>query len=940
MIKILNKSIHTILTLFFPFFVFAQVVTVTPAFPTENDEVTIIFDATQGTGGLEDCNCDVYLHTGVITSASTSNSDWKHVVTSWGSANSAWKLDKVAGEANLYSYVISPTIKDYYGIAVDETVEKLAFVFRNGSGSLEGKDEGGNDIFVDIYPDDGEFSIALNSPSQKDILVELSDQIPVKVSTSDIATITIYEDGISLYSELGEAVEFIIDVSDKGTHFVEIVADNGSETKSVSFNYTVPLNTKFENLPANIEDGINVINDSTVVFSLFAPGKDHVFIIGDFNEWKINTNHQLNKTPDGNNWWMELSYLDPEQQYGFQYLVDGEIKIGDPYSEIVLDPWNDKYIAEETFPNLKEYPENKTSGIVSVFSTKQDDFIWEYDDYERPKNEKLIIYELMLRDFLKDHSFKSLTDTLDYLDRLGVNAIELMPVNEFEGNQSWGYNPSYHYALDKYYGSPEAFKTLVDEAHKRGMAIIIDVVYNHGFSLCPLAKLYWDDAQFRPSAESPWFNQEPKHPFNVGYDFNHLSEATKYYVKRGLEHYLEDFHVDGFRFDLSKGFTQKLSYNNDQMAAYDGSRIGILKDYADFIWSVDDSAYVILEHFATNSEEKELANYGMMLWGNMNHEYNEACMGYTSNLSYVTHKERGWSKPHLIGYMESHDEERLMYKNLKYGKTNGDYSVKTLSIASDRMELNSAFFFTLPGPKMMWQFGELGYDFSINRCEDGSISDNCRLSPKPIRWDYKYINDRSDIYSVWSKLTNLKQEYDIFNTTDFTYSLNTYLKSINLNSDEMNVTIIGNFDVKSGSINPKFQHSGWWFDYFSGDSIMVVNTTETITLNAGEYHLYSDKKLKGHGITGISDLTINNDLIIFPNPANSIINLIINSSNHQNIKIDILDVSGNLISNFTTNVRQGDNQIEIPLNQLPEGMYFVKVLSVDFYSMRKIVVLK
>jgi len=902
----------------------AQVVTVSPAFPKENDEVTITFDASKGTGGLKDCDCDIFLHTGVITDASYSNSDWKHVVTTWGQANSNWKMTKVNGENNLYFYKISPSIKSYYSVNDNEIIKKMAFVFRNGNGSKEGKDDGGKDIFIDVYEEGTGFSMNLNTPTKKDFIVEHNSQFPLNVTVSEKANITIFKDNELFYSELNTNIELSIEASTIGTHQMEIVAIKEADTLKATFNYTVPKQNNIESLIDGTEDGISVLNDSTVILTLYAPNKKHVFAIGDFNDWKINTDFQLNKTPDGKRFWIKLSNLSSDIDYGFQYFVDGSIKIADPYSKIVLDPWNDKYISDSTFPNLKPYPADKTEGIVSVFTTGSDGFSWEYFNYEKPKKEKLIIYELLLRDFLKDHSFKSLTDTLDYLERLGINAIELMPINEFEGNESWGYNPSFHYALDKYYGDPYAFKTLVQEAHRRGIAIILDVVYNHAFSQCPLAKLYWNDAKFRPSADNPWLNQEAKHPFNVGYDFNHESQATKYYVKRGLEHWMKEYNVDGFRFDLSKGFTQKQSYNNDQMAAYDGSRIAILKDYADFIWSIEKNAYVILEHFATNSEEKNLSNYGMMLWGNMNHEYNEASMGYSSNLSWVTHKQRGWTKPNLIGYMESHDEERIMYKDLKWGNSNGVYSVKNISIALKRQELTAAFFFLLPGPKMIWEFGELGYNYSINRCVDGSINENCRLSPKPIRWDFQDIKERKDLYYNWSKLINLKKENDLFNTTNFSYSLNTYLKSIHLNSDNTNATIIGNFDVKSGNINPQFQHGGWWYDYFSGDSLNINNTTAKITLQAGEYHIYTDKRLKGTTNTFDNNISYNS-MNIYPNPIANEINIYINSQKNQVVTIKIIDLSGQVQIKVKRYLTQENNFISLNSDRLNEGLYIIKI---------------
>ena len=124
-----------------------------------------------------------------------------------------------------------------------------------------------------------------------------------------------------------------------------------------------------------------------------------------------------------------------------------------------------------------------------------------------------------------------------------------------------------------------------------------------------------------------------------------------------------------------------------------------MKGYGDFIWNIEPDALLILEHLAVNSEEKELSDYGFMLWGNLNHTFNEASMGYNnnSNFSGAIYTERGWSNPHLVSYMESHDEERLMYKNLEFGNESGDYSVKDFSTAIDRQKLANTFYFLIPG---------------------------------------------------------------------------------------------------------------------------------------------------------------------------------------------------------------------------------------------------
>jgi len=922
-----------LLSFFFVNQTIAQLIWAEPAFPLDNESVTIFFDATQGTGGLADCNCDVYLHTGVITDQSTNPSDWKHVVTSWGVANDDWKMDPVSGQDNVYSYEITPDIRNYYGVPMNETIEQMAFVFRNANGSLEGKDVGGLDIFYDVFEDTG-FTAGILIPNANSIIASQGETIEVSAGASEESTLTLTDNGAQLTQVIGTLLEYTIDVQEGGTHIVIFTANNGTDEISDTFMYAVPLPVIIEELPANTKNGINYINDNTVILSLYAPGKEHVFLLGDFNDWTINTDYQLKNTPDGNFWWIEINGLTAGEEYAFQYFVDGEVKIADPYTEKILDPWHDQYISPTLYPNLKPYPTGQTVGIVSVLQTAQEEYQWDDENFVFPEKSKLVIYELLMRDFLASHRYSDLSDTLSYLERLGVTAIELMPVNEFEGNQSWGYNPSFHGALDKYYGTPEAFKDFINEAHNRGIAVILDVVYNHAFGQSPLAQLYWDAPNNRPSADNPWLNPIAKHPYNVGYDFNHESQATKDYVKQTLALWIEKYHIDGFRFDLSKGFTQNQSDNDSQFAAYDASRITILKDYADFIWDFDPDIYVILEHFATNTEEKELAEYGTMIWGNSNHDYNEASMGYSSNFSWVSHKQRGWNVPHVVGYMESHDEERQMYKNSQWGNSSGNYDVTDLNTGLSRVELTSTFFFPIPGPKMIWEFGELGYDFSINRCTNGTIDPNCRLDPKPIRWDYQENENRAQVFSVMQKLIYLKKNEEVFSTNDFNYFLSGSMKKIHLNGDDTNVTIIGNFGVTTGSINPQFQQTGWWHEYFSGDSILINDVNENISLDAGEYRLYSNQKLATSVKTPEG---FNFAVNLFPNPTKGQLTVQLDIENTEILKVDLFDLSGKRVAQlYNGTYIEGQNLIFNLTQQ--NGIYFLRFIADKQSSFSKLII--
>jgi len=605
----------------------------------------------------------------------------------------------------------------------------------------------------------------------------------------------------------------------------------------------------YEAIPEGIIEGLNVISDSSVIFSLFAPHKNYVHLLGDFNDWEMNHNSMMKKDLFTNQFWIQLDGLDPNLEYRYQFSIDlNSMRIADIYSDKILDETNDVWIPQNNWvnhPNYIPYPDGETTGHVSCFTINKTDYSWEIESFSKPQKEKLIIYELLVRDFLESQSYNDLIDSLDYLDNIGVNAIELMPVNEFEGNNSWGYNPSFYFASDKNYGSNYDLKHFIDECHERGIAVIMDIALNHSYSQNPQVQMYFDPSAGewgQPSSDSPWFNSSPKHDFNVGYDYNHESAHTKYFCKRVFKYWVEEFKIDGFRLDLSKGYTQNHSLGSlSQWNTYDQGRINILKEYANHIWSTHPDTYIILEHFADNSEETELANFGFMLWGNMHHEYSEASMGYGGDFTSALYSNRGWASPHLISYMESHDEERCMYKNLNYGNFNETYDIRNFDIALDRIKLAYTFMMLVPGPKMLWQFGELGYDYPINLCEDGfSVSESCRTSPKPSAWSFHQDSLRMELYNLVSEINYLKRKIDVFSSQNFTYDLSGDIKRITFSTDQENATIIGNFGLTEGSILPHFQHTGLWFDYLSETTIIEENLDNYFLLSPGEYRIYTD----------------------------------------------------------------------------------------------------
>jgi glycosidase len=919
-----------------------QLIISSPSFPTDNQSVVVTFNSSLGSGGLASYTGDIYAHTGVITNLSTSSSNWKYVKTNWGVNTVETKLTQIG--PNLYQLSINPNIRDYYAVPAGETILQMAFVFRSGvavGGSyLEGKTSSGTDIMLDVYQ--AGLNLNLVKPSSGVLLAAYNDTLFVTASATDADSIVIYHEGSLLAADSGNFIQDTLLLQNYGKRWIKAVAKNSTDLVSDSFYYFLRQAVPVEPLPIGIKEGINYIDSTQVTLCLYSPFKEFAFVLGDFNNWELDSNYYMKRSPDNQYFWLSLKNLIPSKEYIFQYFVDGEIYIGDPYAEKVSDPWNDSYISSSTYPNMLTYPSGKASGIASVLQTQQPEYDWKHTSYNVPPKSELVIYELLIRDFHASHTFQSVIDSLAYLRNLGINAIELMPINEFEGNNSWGYNPNYYFAVDKYYGKPELLKKLIDTCHAVGIAVILDVVYNHSFGTSPYVKLWWDKTNNRPSADNPFFNMVAKHDYNVGFDMNHQSSATVKYISRALQYWTVEYKVDGFRLDLSKGFTQKNTLGNvASWGQYDADRIHTLSRYADSVWLENPNAYVILEHFADNSEETDLSSKGMMLWGNLNGKYAEAAMGYNSSsksdFSWISYQNRGWANPNLVGYMESHDEERLMYKCQQYGNSIDDYNIKLPSTYMERSSLDAAFFLTIPGPKMIWQFGELGYDISIDF--------NGRTGEKPIKWDYFQNNDRRNTYYIYKAINELRNtEKACFQTTDFTLEVASALKSIVLRDVSMNLVVLGNFDISKQTYLVNFPHNGIWYDYLSGDSILVAENQYSFELFAGEFHLMIDKWKPTPSLV-IPPSPIQKDeptsgelFELMPVPSGSELYFNINTATEA--EISFFDLSGRLLKRYQV---EGTGVRKLIINNASDifgsGIFLVELTSGTQNEVKRVVLL-
>ena len=780
-----------------------------PAFVTEamTEDITIILN-TAGTAA-DGFSGELYAHTGVLTTESSSTGDWKHVLAEWGTNIPECKLEKKEG--NLWHYVIKGGVHAWYNVPDTETVTHIAFVFRSADSSLEVKDNGA-DIFVELAKEG--MSVKFLTPKHGDIY-QVGDEITVQTQQQAATNVKLYKNDTAVAETGGATLTYTYTPTEAEDIVFKVVATDGKDTIEESVAVAVLGETENATRPAGVENGVTV-NGNEATFVLFAPNKKSVVLLGDFNDYAPSNESMMKR--DGDYFWITVSGLEEGVEYGYQYLVDSTIKIGDPYATKILDPWNDKWIDASVYPNLKAYPSEYTSDIVSVFEINPTEYQWTATNYERPAENSLAIYELLIRDFTEQGSINAVTAKLDYLDTLGVNAIELMPIQEFDGNDSWGYNPCFYFATDKAYGTDEAYKYFIDECHKRGIAVIVDVVFNHATGQHPYAKMWWDAGANKTNSQNPIFNVDAPHNWSVFHDFNHTYAETVNYFDDVLEYWLEEYNVDGFRFDLTKGFVQNPS--NYDAGGYSAERIGILKHYAQTIRAVDEDAYIIFEHFCDQSEENELYNsVGALCWNNnQRNGYKQSVLGYTGS-SFADFKKG------RVNNIETHDEERIAYDAVKYAQS----WAKPWDVLTKRLQAAYAFHFLTPYPKMMWQFGELGYDVSIE--------ENGRTGKKPVRWNYYEDANRKALYDAMSKVISWRTDHEEYygqdNVTVHTWSVgDTQMDGKVLVMDK--VIVVANFSNAQSTTSVNVPSAGEWTNLMTGEKVQL-GSSHSFTLGASDY---------------------------------------------------------------------------------------------------------
>lgn len=450
----------------------------------------------------------------------------------------------------------------------------------------------------------------------------------------------------------------------------------------------IELNTEI-----NISGMGAILHDKGTFFRVWAPHAKQVFIMGDFNNWTP-TEYELEH--EGNGYFAKnVTNAKAKSEYKFVIIAENgeEIMKNDPYAKEVTNSAGNSVVYDATA------------------------FDWENDESFMPYWNEAVIYELHLGTFNvkeenKPGNFYTLIEKLPYLKDLGINVIEIMPPFEFAGSYSWGYNPAYPFSIESDYGGPDALKALVKEAHKIGIAVVLDVVYNHfgpsdidlwqfdGWSENDKGGIYFYNDW---KSETPWGDTRP--------DFGRVE--VRNYIKDNARMWLEDFHIDGLRLD-STYYMRHVDIGQDiEQGIYEA--ISLLKEINEEVQAKFPHKIIIAEDLQnleviTNPIEAGGVGFSSQWDAKFVHSTREVLITQEDSnrdvnkiVNALTNRYSNGSFKRVI-YTESHDEvgngTARIVEEIAHGDVNNWYSKK-------RASLGMAIVLTAPGIPMIFQGQEI-----------------------------------------------------------------------------------------------------------------------------------------------------------------------------------------------------------------------------------------
>ena len=585
-------------------------------------------------------------------------------------------------------------------------------------------------------------------------------------------------------------------------------------------------------------------------------------------------------------WWIELDL--PNGDYEYEYLLINGNRIADPLSR--------------RLSNGKTRIEIGPGGISTA-----DNFVWQSINYSRPILDTLIIYELHVDDFSAqgngEGTFLDVINKLDHLKEAGINAIELLPITDFPGTHSWGYDPQLMSALESNYGTPTEFKLLVDEAHSRGIAVIIDLVWNHikstspiweiqpDYNLNPYIKLHTD---LNPNeAEGSWGML----------DWDHFNPKTIEYINKVNRIWVDEYKVDGFRFDAMYMIGWDMQQQEFGIPAWSTA-----------LYNYDSTIFQIAEHLPSNPwliDNTDLSSG----WHDSFHDrlLNDVHSQSLATISIMRqivglHEYSDWGDPYsdrtkAVKYMVSHDEQSILQEMVTFN----NYSIEE---ARERDKFYATILFTSLGIPMLFQGQEFGLQTGWDDDNNNGNYDEEKLQYRPVDWSLLDTDIGQSHLEHYSTLARLRKSnpafyngtfYDLYRYTNEKVIVYGY-KDETENNNNHQIVVIANFSSIERTVEDvPFLSSGEWYNVLESDDILIINEDNSY----GEYSIpaksamvYSNSDL--HLQTNKDSVTPNEYQILkcYPNPFNRNLKIEYNIYEVSNINIDIYGVDGSLVKGF------------------------------------------
>ena len=656
--------------------------------------------------------------------------------------------------------------------------------------------------------------------------------VAVRFSTgpSRVGSLTT-QDITTSYDEGTRVLDYVLSAPIARTDFVRLVAvtNRGDSVVSERGGVLAPVRP----LPPYARHGVTLpspASGDSVTFRLRVPGKDLVQLrvapAGENPSFAAAV--LMSKSPTSDDWWVNMK-LSAGTTYEYLYELENGKTISDPWGRI-----------------SGTYGSRFSTGAEGLAA---DNYAWRSTSWQRPPLNRLVIYELHLAEFAGGYfglpasqvTFAHLARMMSYFDTLGVNAIELMPINDFgavgRSGFSWGYDLNHYFALEPSYGGPADFKALVDSAHTHGIAVIADVVFNHQNDTGPLWQMLPDEAanpyfkstnDIRPNEDQLFFFK----------DMDHFTAETQELVYTSLKMWIDEYRVDGFRYDFTQGIGWTLGA---QAFGILGWAYRIDQDYGGTI-------YQIAEHLP---ESPALIYYSGLTsgWHDSFHDrvfdearFRNVPLGDISDLviglgafpgnDTPTTPARYAGRTEPVNMTINHDEQSLIFEMTTYQGV-------PLDEALQRDKLYGTLMFTSLGVPMLWE----SMEFSAPR---GWLNGGERMSYRPVDWSLYRTPRGQEHFRYYRALIRQRLlnpalfEGALFNLAEYP-AQKTLVWGFRGSSAPGGLIVAANFTGTAQTIRDvPWLDQGTWYDVFTGAGFAVSTTKiDSLTVPAFSALVYT-----------------------------------------------------------------------------------------------------